>query len=81
MEQEQISPFLARDQATAALNQRGYKISPKTLATLATRGGGPSYRKFGRRPLYLLADLIAWAEGRLSAPRRSTSEGDAERTA
>lgn len=69
--------LLMRDQAAAALTERGYKTSKATLATLASRGGGPAFVKFGPRPLYRLRDLLAWAESRLSAPRRSTSEADA----
>ena len=64
------------DRATAAefLTMRGYKIARATLAKLACLGGGPVFRSFGRKPLYLAADLIAWAEGRTSGPRSSTSE-------
>jgi len=69
--------LLMRDQAAAALTARGYKTSKATLATLATRGGGPVFVKFGPRPLYRLHDLLAWAEGRLTSPIGSTSELDA----
>jgi hypothetical protein len=69
--------LLMREQAAAALTERGYKTSKATLATLATRGGGPVFVKYGPRPLYRLADLLAWAESRLTAPRRTTSEADA----
>jgi hypothetical protein len=34
----------------------------------------PPYRLFGRVPLHRWGDALAWAEGRLSEPRRSTSE-------
>jgi hypothetical protein len=66
-----------REQAADALTQRGYKTSKATLATLATRGGGPVFVKYGPRPVYRLADLLAWAESRLTPPRHSTSEADA----
>jgi hypothetical protein len=69
--------LLLREQAADALTQRGYKTSKATLATLATRGGGPVFVKYGPRPLYRLADLLAWAESRLTPPRHSTSEADA----
>jgi len=69
--------LLTRDMAAAALTKAGYPVKPKTLATKATRGGGPPYRLFGVRPLYRWGDALAWAQGRLSAPRRSTSEQDA----
>jgi hypothetical protein len=51
----------------------GMPCSTKWLAKLAVIGGGPIYRKAGRYPLYAKEDLDAWAESRLSAPRRSTS--------
>ena len=70
--------LLTRDMAAAALTAAGYPVKAKTLATKATRGGGPPYRLFGVRPLYRWADTLAWAHERLSAPRRSTSVKDAE---
>lgn len=70
--------LLTRDMAAAALTAAGYPVKAKTLATKATRGGGPPYRLFGVRPLYRWADTLAWAQGRLSVPRRSTSAKDAE---
>lgn len=70
-------PLLTRQQSAAALTERGYPISRFTLATLASRGGGPVFRKFSSRALYRLSDLLAWAEARCSKPMRSTSEADA----
>jgi hypothetical protein len=69
--------LLTRRDAAAALTAAGYPVARATLATLATRGGGPAYRRFGSRPLYLWSDLLVWAEGRLSPRMRSTSEADA----
>lgn len=68
--------LLTRDQAAAALTAAGFPVRSKTLATKATRGGGPPYRRFGPRVLYRWADLIIWAGSRLSEPRHTTSEGD-----
>jgi len=65
---------LDRKQAAQFLTDRGYRTAPATFAKLACLGGGPVFRSWGRKPLYLAADLVAWAEGRTSAPRRSTSE-------
>jgi hypothetical protein len=67
---------LTRLQAAQALTNAGFPVSPATLATKATRGGGPVYRLFGRRPLYRGSDLLTWAKAQTSAPRRSTSEAD-----
>ena len=66
--------LLRRQQAAEALTAAGFPTSAATLATKASRGGGPTYRLFGRLPLYRWADALAWAEGRLSAPRSNTSE-------
>jgi hypothetical protein len=54
--------------------QRGIPCSEKTLAKLACIGGGPTYRLYGRIPLYSIADLDAYAKAKLSKPVRSTSE-------
>lgn len=68
--------FLRRD-AAAALTSAGFPVSPATLATLACRGGGPRYSKFGARAVYRWHDLIAWAQARCSDPRRVACEADA----
>jgi hypothetical protein len=69
--------LLRRTLLAAALTQLGYPLAPATLATMATRGGGPPFQLFGRIPLYRWGAALAWAQSRLSAPRRNTSEGDA----
>jgi hypothetical protein len=66
--------LLPRAHTAAALTEAGYPISPATLATAATRGGGPPYQKFGSRPLYRWGDSLQWAKDRTSPPRRFTSE-------
>ncbi len=66
--------LLRRREAAEALTAAGYKTAPATLATMASRGGGPPHRLFGRVPLYRLADLMAWAESRCTPARISTSE-------
>jgi hypothetical protein len=68
---------LTRRQSAAALTEAGYPTSAATLATLASRGGGPVFRHYGARVLYRWGDLIEWAEARLGPPIRSTSERDA----
>jgi len=68
--------LLTRRDAAVALTAAGYPVARATLATRASRGGGPPYRRFGRRPLYRWNDLVAWAEGQLGPPMRSTSEAD-----
>ena len=70
---ENPDTLLTRDHLAAALTAAGFPVKAKTLATKATRGGGPSYRLFGTRPLYRWGDALAWARARLSTPRHSTS--------
>jgi hypothetical protein len=74
-----VDARLTREQTAAALTEAGFPIQAGTLATKATRGGGPPYQLFGTRVLYRWADALKWAEGRLSAPRASTSEHDCAR--
>ena len=68
---------LTRRKTADALTEVGFPVKEATLATKATRGGGPPYQKFGARALYRWGDALQWANERLSAPRRSTSEPDA----
>ena len=60
--------------AEAAARERRYltnteaadflKLSPRTLEKQRVIGGGPRFRKFGRRVVYALDDLVTWAEAR-----------------
>jgi hypothetical protein len=70
--------LLRRRQCAASLTKVGFPISPATLSTMASRGGGPPYHKFGRTVLYRWPDVLAWAEARLSPSRRSSSESGAQ---
>jgi hypothetical protein len=65
---------LTRREASAFLTDRGYPVARKTLDKYAVYGGGPSFRYFGRRPLYAPTDLLTWVAERSSGPRRSTSD-------
>ncbi len=65
---------LTREQLAGALTEAGYPISKATLATKATRGGGPPFQLWGTKPLYTWGQSLEWAERRLSAPVGSTSE-------
>ena len=69
--------FLTRRQTAEALTEAGYPTAEATLATKATRGGGPEYRLYGRKPMYRWGSTLAWAEGRTSKPVSSTSELEA----
>ena len=49
--------YLTNDEAAEYL-----RLSPRTLEKQRVIGGGPRFRKFGRRVLYAIADLEAWAD-------------------
>jgi hypothetical protein len=66
--------LLQRKALAEALTLAGYPIASATLATKATRGGGPPYSLFNNRTLYRWGDALDWAKGLTSEPRRSTSE-------
>jgi hypothetical protein len=76
-----ISPdaLLSRKQVSEALTVRGFQTAETTLATLACRGGGPLFCKYGQRVVYKWADALSWAQSRLSDPVASTSELDPEK--
>lgn len=67
-------PNLPTPDASEFLTQQGYKTAPRTLSKLRCIGGGPKFRRFGRRVLYRASDLTAWAESRTSGPLKNTSE-------
>jgi hypothetical protein len=48
--------LLTREAAAKVLTVAGFPTSPATLATKASRGGGPPFRKFGPRALYRWGD-------------------------
>lgn len=66
--------YLTRREASQYLTDNGYPFATSTLAKLFSLGGGPPARHFGRKPLYAPPDLLAWAEGRTSAPRQNSSQ-------
>jgi hypothetical protein len=66
--------YLTRQESASYLSERGLLVSKNTLQKFATTGGGPEYSIFGNRALYTPQNLDAWAEARLTASRKSTSE-------
>lgn len=66
--------LLSRAEAAEYLEAKGQPVAVATLAKYATVGGGPVFRKFGRRVRYSQASLDAWAAHKLSSPRCSTSD-------
>jgi hypothetical protein len=65
---------LTRDRAAQALTAEGLPTSAATLATLASRGGGPPYQRYGRLAIYTWGPTLEWAMGRMSRPARSAIE-------
>ena len=66
--------LLRRKEAARYLSDlRGLPIAAQTLAKLAVVGGGPAFRKFGRFPVYDIANLDAWANAKLGRLQHSTS--------
>jgi excisionase family DNA binding protein len=59
--QQPVGPsrYLTNDEAAEYL-----RLSPRTLEKQRVIGGGPRFRKFGRRVMYAVADLDAWADAR-----------------
>ena len=55
----QPQPYLTNDEAAEYL-----RLSPRTLEKQRVIGGGPKFRKFGRRVMYAVSDLDAWADAR-----------------
>lgn len=51
--------YLTNDEAADYL-----RLSPRTLEKQRVIGGGPKFRKFGRRVMYAVADLDTWANER-----------------
>jgi hypothetical protein len=65
-----LDTLLTRDHVALALTEAGFPVRSATLATKASRGGGPIFKLFGTRPLYRWGDALDWAKARLSEPRR-----------
>jgi hypothetical protein len=75
------NPRRTRKGAAEFLTSQGYPVTEATLATKATRGGGPPFVKFGVKPLYDDDECLDWARSRLSKSVTNTSELEAERAA
>jgi hypothetical protein len=69
-----LDALLTREKVAAALTEAGFPVRSATLATKASRGGGPPYRLYGRRPLYRWGDALEWAVRRTTEPACSSSE-------
>lgn len=67
--------FLRRSEAASYVTARfGFPCSTQWLAKLAVVGGGPTFRKAGRYPIYQPDDLDRWAQSRIGPAQCSTSD-------
>jgi hypothetical protein len=71
--------MLSRHATAAILSAMGFRITPATLATKASRGGGPPYQLFGRTTIYRWGSALAWAESLLTPPRAACSKAKIRR--
>jgi len=60
--------LITRQEATKLLNEAGFPISARTLASMGARGYGPPFRLWGTRVLYLASEVLDWAYQRLREP-------------
>lgn len=71
----QSAQYLRRKEAGEYLKNKYGFGSAKTLAKLAcVSSDGPLFHKAGSAALYKPADLDAWAQAKISAPKSSTSD-------
>jgi len=68
----QLARYLTNEEAAAYL-----RLSPRTLEKQRVVGGGPRFRKFGRRVLYAIEDLELWANARACEMTSDPSYSDA----
>jgi hypothetical protein len=70
--------FLTTQEASAFLKSTGYSISPATLTTMRTRGGGPQFIKTGMFVRYDEDVLCEWvaARTRIMATTREEAGDD-----
>jgi hypothetical protein len=66
--------FFTRPQLSDTLEECGIPLSADTLATKATRGGGPPFRIFGKSAVYQWADVVEWVRETMGEPACTTAE-------
>jgi hypothetical protein len=71
--------YLTPEESSDVLKDLGLPMASSTLKKLRCVGGGPTFVKFGRFARYTLPWLREYAESRLSAPMRSTSESASQK--
>jgi hypothetical protein len=72
--QSQQDRYLRRSEAADYLKSKFGHGSKRTLAKLATIGGGPVFRKVGKLVVYTTNDLDIWALSLIGPAQNSTSD-------
>jgi hypothetical protein len=70
-----IKPLNTVEASAHFWDKSRYKVSPHTLETYRSRGGGPEHFYVGRNAFYWPADLEIWVQSRTTPKVRSASEG------
>lgn len=65
--------YLRREEAAQYLQNRVHAYTAKTLAKLATVGGGPEFQKLGRFPVYTAEALDKWLASKTGPVVSSTA--------
>lgn len=70
-------PWLDASSASALSASLGMPVAKATLNKMRTIGGGPPFRRFGRKVLYGRVPFQEWLISRLGPEQRSTSDREA----
>jgi hypothetical protein len=72
--------LLTRRQLADESARAGFPIAKATLDSMASRGTGPTFRRYGRACLYMWGDFLEWVSSRTTVGA-STSAHRAQREA
>jgi hypothetical protein len=72
--------ILTRRQLAEKSEQANVPVAESSLASMASRGNGPTFTKYGNRSLYRWGDYVDWVASK-STVARSTSEHRAKAAA
>lgn len=71
-------PMTRREAAVFLKAKYNLRVTENSLATMASRGGGPKMLKIGRYVYYRREDLVEWVASRCSGLLDSTSSASGE---
>ena len=76
-----LDHFMDRAETSKYLGRHGLPVAVPTLASWAVSGiKGPPHFRWGRKPLYAVADVDRWAIEQLGQSANSTTAHDAMRS-